>query len=175
MEDEFGFDNFDDEENILLDTDFLERPIDVGIDMDEEGEVQQQLETTFEQDLQQRIDIGTLDPYNPKDKPLIQIGTELDFIGLSRDYIQDFLLVLRAKQEQGKLDVLQFLNARYVANAKVYLDETDGKVDEASLTDYVNRRNMEYEKTREGEADNFPYLDKIDFYRYIKIDQTILN
>ena len=132
------------------------------------------MEATFEQGLQQRIDIGELDPRNPKDKPLIQIGQEMEYLGLARDYIQDFLMSLRAKQDDT-LVALPFLNSRYVANAKVYLDEVEGKVTPKSMEDYIKRKNKEYKESRESQGDSFPYLDKVDFYRYVKIDQKILN
>jgi hypothetical protein len=178
IEDDFDFDDigegFSDDGPVLIDEDFLNRPIDVGLEVDEEGEVVQQMEATFEQGLQQRIDIGELDPRNPKDKPLIQIGQEMEYLGLARDYIQDFLMSLRAKQDDT-LVALPFLNSRYVANAKVYLDEVEGKVTPKSMEDYIKRKNKEYRESRESQGDSFSYLDKVDFYRYIKIDQKILN
>lgn len=165
---------FSDDGPILIDEAFLQGPIDVGLEVDEEGEVQQQFEATFEQGLQERIDIGDLDPRNSKDKPLIQIGQELDYLGISRDYIQDFLLSLRSKQDDA-LVALPFLNSRYVANAKVYLDEVGGKVTPETLVSYIEKRNKEYKDSRESQGDSFPYLDKVDFYRYIQIDKKILN
>ena len=171
LEDDF---EFSDQGPILLDEDFLDRPIDVGIDIGQEGEVVQEMEATFEQGLQERIDIGDLDPRNPRDKPLIQIGQEMEYLGLVRDYIQDFLMNLRSKQDDT-LMALPFLNSRYVANAKVYLDEVQGKVTPKSIEDYIKRKNKDYKESRESQGDNFPYLDKVDFYRYVKIDQKILN
>lgn len=161
----FDDDNFEfSDEHFVADDDFFNRPIDAGLEIDNEGQVEQQFEATFEQELQQKIDIGELDPRNARDKPLIQIGQEMELIGLSRDYIQTFLLELRAKQDDTLL-ALPFLNARYVANAKVYLDEVDGKVTPKSIEDYIKRRNREIEDLN---------LDKNDFYRYVKIDQKIL-
>ena len=173
IDNDFEFD-YSDDENILLDEAFLNEPIDTGLDVGEDGEVMQEMEATFEQGLQQRIDIGDLDPRNPRDKPLIQIGQEMDLLGLARDYIQDFLMKLRQKQDDD-LMVLPFLNARYVANAKIYLDEVKGKSSPESIKTYIKTRNEEYKQTREGHSDEFPYLDAADFYRYIKIDENVFN
>jgi len=171
-DEEFDLDVYDDE-NILLDEDFLNQPIDAGLEIGPEGEVVQ-LEATFEQGLQKRIDIGELDPRNPRDKPLIEIGKEMDFLELARDYIQDFLLILRSKQDD-ELVILPFLNPRYVANAKVYLDSVKGKWKPESIRKYIMQKNKWYRTTREGQLDNFPYLNANDFFRYIKIDEKILN
>lgn len=190
-EDEYGFEFSD--ENVLVDEEFLQRPIDVGLEIGEEGEVVQEMEATFQEGLQKEIDIGELDPRNPKDKPLILIGQEMRYLNISEKSINDFLMGLRARQDDTLL-ALPYLNARYVTNAKVYLDEEAEKADQnkrkklkkgdkgylehntpKTMQAYIKRKNNEYKGRRESQGDPFPYLDKIDFYRYIKIDEKIFN
>jgi len=162
----------------VIDEDFFQNPViedEEGIEIGEGGEVVQ-MQANYQEGLQEKIDIGELDPRKEEDKPLIEISKELNFLNLDGNYISQFLLKLRSKQrEKRPLYILPFLNAKYVANAHLYLDTAKGEWSSKTMQKYIKEKNEWYKTTREGRVDSYPYLNATDFFRYVLIDEKYLN
>lgn len=116
-------------------------------------------EATFAEMQQKQVYGEQLDARSQKDKPFLLLRDALLRLGQDPKFIDDTIVQLRPSK------VFPFLNATYVANAKVFY-ASGNIVDSASIKRWVTEVNKRFGKD---------YLDDVNFFRYLTICKKLFE